>query len=208
MTGFENKKIILHLCCAVCGAYITEFLKNNFKEVILYFYNPNIYPKEEYQKRFESVKTLAKMHKLELIEGNSNYEKWLNKVEGSEEEKEGRKRCSICFDYRLREVAELTKKKGFDCFFSSLPLSPYKKDVIIKEIGDKIAKEYQIEFLDLFSMLLPVISARAGIQNSLNDVESHQEIKKYFWEKTIKKAKENDFYFQKYCGCEFSKKVK
>ena len=113
----ENKsKIVLHTCCAVCGAYLCELLKEQFGEVLIYFYNPNIYPKEEYEKRLASAKKLAEIYKLKFVEGEYDYENWLKRVRGLKKEPEGGKRCPICFAMRLEKTAQLTKEKKFGYF--------------------------------------------------------------------------------------------
>ncbi len=177
------KKIILHICCAICGCYLCQILKKEFDEIILFFENSNIYPKEEYQKRKESVIKLSKIYDFEFVEGEYNNEEWLEKIKGFEKEKEGGKRCSLCFSHRLSKTAELAKKKNFNFFTTTLSLSPFKNEKLIKKIGEEIAKENNLEFIDFF-----------------ND----KEFKNVSWIKAKKIARDNNFYHQKYCGCLFS----
>jgi epoxyqueuosine reductase len=179
----KESKIILHTCCAVCGAYLCELLKNQFKEVLIYFYNPNIYPKEEYEKRLTSAKKLAEVYDLEFIEGEYDYENWLERIKGMEKEPEGGKRCPICFAMRLEKTAQLAKDKKCGYFTTTLAMSPYKNEKLTDEIGEIIAEENSVRFLE---------------STELN--QSKQDI----WKKTRELAKKMEFYHQKYCGCQFS----
>ena len=179
----EKSKIILHTCCAVCGAYLCELLKNEFSEVLIYFYNPNIYPKEEYEKRLASAKKLAEIYGVEFVEGEYDSENWLERVRDLEREPEGGKRCPVCFAMRLEKTAQLAKEKGFECFTTTLAMSPYKNEKLTDEIGEIIAKENNLKFLK---------------STELN--QSKQDI----WKKTRELAKKMEFYHQKYCGCQFS----
>ncbi len=177
------KKIIVHICRAICGCYLCEILKKEFEEVILFFENSNIYPREEYEKRKESVKKLSEIYNFEFIEGEYDNKEWLGKIKGFENEKEGGKRCFICFSYRLSKTMELAKKKNFNFFTTTLSVSPFKDEKLIKEIGEEIAEKNNLKFIDFF-----------------ND----EEFKKESWIKAKKIARENNFYHQKYCGCLFS----
>ena len=179
----KRGKIVLHTCCAVCGAYLCELLKEQFSDVLIYFYNPNIYPKEEYEKRLASAKKLAEVYDLEFIEGEYDYKNWLKRVKGLEKEPEGGKRCPICFAMRLEKTAQLAKEKGFECFTTTLAMSPYKNEKLTDEIGEIIAEENGIKFLK---------------STELN--QSKQDV----WNKTRELAKKFNFYHQKYCGCRFS----
>lgn len=180
----ENKKLILHVCCAVCGAYLCELLKGRFKEIVIYFYNPNIWPKKEYEKRKESAKKLAEIYGLEFIEGEYDIENWNQKIKGLEGELEGGKRCPVCFEMRLRKTAEFAKQRGFDYFATTLAVSPYKSEKVVDEIGGALAQEFGINYLS------------TAIIGDLNKTE--------IWQKTRELAKKFEFYHQKYCGCSFS----
>jgi predicted adenine nucleotide alpha hydrolase (AANH) superfamily ATPase len=179
----EKSKIVLHTCCAVCGAYLCELLKNQFSEVLIYFYNPNIYPKEEYEKRLASVKKLAEVYEMEFVEGEYDDKNWLERVKGLENEPEGGERCPVCFAMRLEKTVQLAKDKGFEYFTTTLAMSPYKDEKITDELGEKIAKELGIHFL--------------------KSTELEQE-KKEVWNKNRELARKMEFYHQKYCGCQFS----
>lgn len=183
----SKEKIVLHLCCAVCGAYLADWLKRNFSEVLLYFYNPNIQPQEEYQKRKASAEKLAEILNLELKEGDYQPQNWLLLVKGLEKEPEGGRRCQICFRERLRATAQLAKNQNFSCFTTTLLLSPFKDEKTIINLGREIAQEFGLSFFNPFDL-----------------VGRKEEI----WQKSRALAKQYNFYHQNYCGCLFSLKKK
>jgi len=178
----EKPKIIIHVCCAVCGAALVELLRERFEPVVFY-YNPNIYPKEEYDKRKNSVESLAQLNKVEFIEGPYDNDNWLKTVKGLERELEGGKRCDVCFNARLSKVAEFTKDSDAVYFTSTLFLSPYKNEWQINKIGASIASQFNLQFLTIEDLKID---------------------KKTFWAKTRELSKKYNFYHQRYCGCVYS----
>ncbi len=182
----DKPKLLLHTCCAVCGAYLTEILKNKFTPVI-FFYNPNIHPIEEYEKRKNSALKLAEIYKIDFIEDKYDPDKWFRCIAGMEKEPEGGARCPVCFEIRLRRTAELAKEKNIPNFTTTLAVSPYKNEKIINELGKKIAGDLSLAFVA-----------------STDFNQTKQEI----WKKTRELAREYKFYHQKYCGCEFSIRIK
>ncbi len=176
----EDKKIILHACCAICSGYPVSFLKDAGFSVILYFYNPNIYPTEEYQKRLEAQKTLCSHFGVELIEGDYLPEEFYNAAKGFETEPEKGLRCDKCFELRLRKTAELCSKTGIRNFTTSIVISPHKNFQKLSDLGKKIADEYGLNYLDI-------------------DFK-----KKDGFLKTNKISRELGLYRQNYCGCKFS----
>ena len=175
-------KLVLHICCAICGAYLSELLKDRF-EIIYYYYNPNIHPEEEYIKRRESVQKLASIYASEFIEGDYEVQEWYQTIAGFEGEPEGGKRCPLCFRMRIAKTAKLALAKGATYFTTTLATSPYKNDDIIGRIGTDIAGDLGLTFLTM---------ADFG------------ESKKDIWAKTRTLAKEYGLYHQNYCGCTFS----
>jgi len=131
-------KLFLHVCCAVCAAAMVDLLKDKF-EIVLFYYNPNTHPEEEYQKRKESVVELAKIYNVEFLEGEYDKEIWFEKVKGLEKEPEGGKRCLVCFKNRLQRTALLAKENYFT---TTLSLSPYKNEKEINKIGKKIPQKF------------------------------------------------------------------
>jgi len=172
-------KVLLHCCCAVCASYPYELLHSLGYDIVFYFYNPNIYPNEEYQRRLEELKKFSKLKDVELIIENDCYENWLNNVKGYENEPEKGKRCEICFQKRLEKTAQKGVEKGCDYFTTTLSVSPHKNSKQIFEVAKKLEKE-NLKFLEI-------------------DFKKQDGFKK-----TSDLANEYGFYRQQYCGCEFS----
>jgi len=173
------KSLLLHICCANCATIPIELLQDQFK-IKLLWYNPNIYPQSEYQKRLADVKKLAKIYKIDLIIINDDFEKWHELTRGLEKEKEGEKRCDICFQMRLQKTAEIGHKKGFDYFATTLTIGPQKKAEKVNQIGEDMAKKYDIKFY------------------------SADFKKKDGFKKSLDLSKKYSFYRQNYCGCIYS----
>lgn len=173
------KKILLHICCAPCSTASIERLKDKY-DITGIFFNPNIYPEKEYLKRLNETRKYCKKLGIELVETEYDYEDWLEQIKGLEKEPEGGGRCLRCYEIRLREVVRVADKKNFDCFTTTLTISPYKNFEEIKEIGNKLGEEFGIKFLDI-------------------DFK-----KKDGFRKSIELSKEHNLYRQHYCGCEFS----
>lgn len=179
LTLKKKPKLLLHICCIGCGAYIGELLKKDYN-LILYFFNPNIFPKEEYDKRFEETKRIAKKLGLKLIAGEYNHEKWLQAVTGLEKEAEGGGRCLVCYQYRLEEASRLAKKNDCGFLATTLSISPHKDSEIINKAGVEAAKKFGIVFLE-------------------KDFKEKDGFKK-----SCQLSKKLELYRQNYCGCEFS----
>lgn len=178
-TTTQKNKLLLHICCAGCGAYVSRLLKENF-QVSLFFYNSNIFPQTEYDKRREEVEMIAKKYKLDLLVKEYNHADWLKYIKGLENEAEKGQRCFACYKYRMTALAEMARDNDFDYFSTTLSVSPYKVYRYIKEIGDKLASEYNLQFHD-------------------------QDYKKQDGAlRSAKLSKELGLYRQNYCGCEFS----
>lgn len=171
--------LLLHSCCAPCSSWVLERIKNFFDVTVVY-YNPNIYPLEEYLKRKEEQKRILQILDIKFLDCDYNYNEFLCAVKGLEEEKEGGKRCNKCFLVRLEKVAKLAKENSFSYFGTTLTVSPHKNAEIINQIGEQLQNKYNIQFL--FSDF----KKENGYLNS------------------IKLSKEYNLYRQNYCGCEFS----
>lgn len=172
-------KLLLHSCCAPCSSSVIETLLPYFDITVLY-YNPNIYPLEEYEKRLNEQKRFLNKLKINLIELDYNESEFLTKIKGLENEKEGGNRCYNCYYLRMEKTAQVAKEKQFDYFCTTLSVSPHKNSQFINEIGEILQKEYGIAFL--FSDF----KKNNGYLRSL----------------TI--SKEENFYRQAYCGCKYS----
>ncbi len=173
-------KILLHICCGVCATSVVERLKSEGNKVVGIFYNPNIYPKEEYQKRLDDTKKIAKKMNFKLIESEYNSKKWFKLTEKNKDDPEGGQRCAICFEMRLKYVWNYFKKsKDFDKFTTTLSVSPHKDSKVINKLGEKIGKNKFIQ---------------ANFK------------KKDGFLQAIKLSKQWNLYRQNYCGCIYSMK--
>lgn len=180
-----NKSILLHSCCAPCSSYVITFLAPYFNITILY-YNPNIFPKNEYLKRKEEqirlINSLKTPNKVDILDCDYDNEIYEKQIKGYENCPERGARCTICFKLRLEKTAELAKKNNYDYFCSTLTVSPYKNAKLINEIGNELAKKYQIKWL-------------------YSDFKKNDGYKK-----SIELSKKYNLYRQNYCGCIYSKK--
>ncbi len=176
-------RIILHACCAICSAHPIEELKNSGYEVVVYFYNPNIFPPEEYERRLEAQKTLCENAGVELIVGEYEPEKFFEYVKGYEDCPEKGARCELCFRMRLEKTAEKARELGVSNFTTSIVISPHKNFKLLSEIGEKIASKTGLTYLALD------FKKRDGFL------------------KTNRIARELGLYRQNYCGCKFSQRV-
>jgi predicted adenine nucleotide alpha hydrolase (AANH) superfamily ATPase len=129
------------MCCAPCSTYPVSSLRNNGIDITGLFYNPNIHPIDEYERRLETVKEYAKMVNLDVRYIDGYMENvWAN-YQGTNDS-----RCLMCYSLRLDKVAKYAKDNGFDAFTTSLLVSPYQKHDLIKELGEKFALKYNIKF--------------------------------------------------------------
>ncbi len=179
----DKPKLLLHACCGVCSSAVLERLIPYFDITVLY-YNPNIYPIEEYQKRLEVLKELISKANLpvKLLEVGYNIKEFYEVVKGLEKEKEGGKRCNVCYKLRLEQTALLAQKNKFDYFCTTLSVSPYKKADVLNEIGKSLENKYNVKYL-------------------YSDFK-----KKEGYKRSNELAKKYNLYRQHYCGCEFSLK--
>lgn len=174
------KKVLLHVCCGVCALSSIDRLKQEGFSVEALFYNPNIQPHSEYLKRKQAAVTAAQTKEIKITEGEYNNADWLKICGPYKEEKEGGKRCSLCYEMRLKETFLFCLKNNFDYFTTTLTISPHKNSQAIIELGKKIGKD---KFLCL-------------------DFKKQEGFKK-----TMEEAKALNLYRQNYCGCEYSRKL-
>ncbi|MCR3760636.1 epoxyqueuosine reductase QueH [Clostridium felsineum] len=181
----ENKvpSVLLHSCCAPCSTYVIEYLSNYFK-ITVFYYNPNIYPREEYMKRVEEEKEFISQfktkYKVDFIEGDYDTEKYYKCVKGLENDREGGERCFKCYELRLMETALVAKEKKYEYFTTTLSVSPYKNAQKLNELGEKIGEKYNIKYL-------------------YSDFK-----KKNGYKRSIELSNIYNLYRQDYCGCIFS----
>ncbi len=187
----ENKKkgitpsLLLHSCCAPCSSYCLEYLSRYFK-ITVFYYNPNLYPSEEYERRvFEQRKLIAALpaeNKISLIEMKGDPQEFYSAVKGLEHIKEGGERCFACFRLRLERAAEYAGENGFDFFTTTLTISPLKNAAKLNEIGEAAGEKF-------------------GVHHLPSDFK-----KKNGYKRSVELSREYGLYRQDYCGCVFSKR--
>lgn len=177
--------LLLHSCCAPCSSAVLEKLTDHFRITILY-YNPNISPQEEYDKRVRELKhlleELPQKYPVSLIEGAYEPERFYEAVKGLEKIPEGGERCFACYRLRLEYAAACAAKQGSDYFTTTLTISPLKNTAKLNEIGEELAEQYGISCLP-------------------SDFK-----KKNGYKRSIELSAEYGLYRQDFCGCVFSKK--
>ena len=178
-----NPRLLLHSCCGPCSSAVLEYLTQYFA-VSVFWYNPNIYPQAEFDRRLQAQeKLLSKMgmrESVELITLPRDRASWCRATEGLEREPEGGARCTECFRLRLREAAQYAAEQGYEWFCSTLTLSRHKDPVRINALGEQYAAEFGIR-------LLPSEFKKRG-----RELRSKQLCEEY------------GIYRQDYCGCEYS----
>ena len=187
-TEVRKNRLLLHSCCGPCSTACIERVLPNYK-VSIFFYNPCITDKEEYEKRKAAQikflnafnESLPEEDKVEFIEGEYLPEEFFEVAAEYADEPEGGLRCTECFKLRLDRTARAALRMGYDIFGTTLTVSPHKNYNLISAIGCEFASMYNLEFLDMD------FKKKAGFQRS------------------IQMSKEYELYRQNYCGCEFSK---
>lgn len=176
--------LLLHSCCAPCSSYCLEYLSEYFY-ITVFYYNPNIYPEEEFLKRAAEQKSfierLPVKYPISFVEGAYEKERFYELTRGLEDVREGGERCFRCYELRLRESAELAKQMGMDYFTTTLSISPLKNAEKLNEIGDRLAFEYGVRYLN-------------------SDFK-----KKNGYKRSVELSETYGMYRQYYCGCVFSK---
>lgn len=188
ITGLEKEKrvpsLFLHSCCAPCSSYCIEYLSQYFK-ISVFYYNPNIFPEEEYRKRVEEQKrliaSLPVKHPVSFLEGDYHPEEFFAMAKGMEKAPEGGERCFACYEMRLKESVLMAEKQGFDYITTTLSLSPLKNAEKLNEIGERLCEGRRTAYLN-------------------SDFK-----KKNGYKRSIELSREYDLYRQNYCGCVYSK---
>jgi len=177
----KGEIVLLHSCCAPCSAAIVEWLLANGIRLVLYYFNPNIYPQTEYDIRKAELTRYALSQGVEVIDGDYSHDEWLQYVTGLEHEPERGARCLQCFRMRMLATARLAYERGFARFATTLASSRWKNLDQIAQAGHWAAAQYDdIEFWE-----------KNWRKNGLNE-RRNALLKNY------------GFYNQTYCGCEFS----
>jgi len=181
--GESRPRLLLHCCCGPCSSSVLEYLSQYFDITILW-YNPNIYPQSEFEKRFQTLEQLIGQmglaDRVQVLTQPWRSEDYYRQVRGLENEPEGGLRCAECFRLRLKETARLAKQEGYDYFCTTLSLSRHKDAVLINSIGEELAEAVGISWLP------SDFKKRDGENRSIELCEKY------------------GVYRQLYCGCEFS----
>ncbi len=179
----QNPKLLLHSCCAPCSSHVISVLSDIFYITVLY-YNPNIEPREEYEKRKkEQIRFLSEYpakYPVDTMDCDYDNDLFHKRVKGLEQEKEGGKRCVLCYEQRMRKTAMLAREKGYEFFATTLSVSPYKNAAKLNEIGMALSKEVGCNYL-------------------ISDFK-----KKNGYRHSIELSAEYHLYRQDYCGCIYS----
>ncbi len=177
----EKKSILLHSCCAPCSSHVITMLLPYFNITILY-YNPNIFPENEYLKRKnEQIRLIKELNtnNLKFMDCDYDNEAYETVIKGLENESEGGKRCEKCIFLRMEKTATLANNK-YDFFGTTLTVSPHKNSQLINQIGKDLEEKYKAKFL-------------------YSDFK-----KKEGYKKSIELSKKFNLYRQDYCGCKYS----
>ena len=179
--SLEGKpRLFLHSCCGPCSTYVLEYLAQHF-EITLFYYNPNIFPADEYAHRLETQKeVLEKTGWATLVVGDYVHADFLSAIRGYEKEPEGGARCEFCFRLRMEEAARLAKEGGYDYFATTLSVSPHKDAALLGKIGEELEEKY-------------------GVKHLPSDFKKREGYKR-----SVVLSNEMELYRQDYCGCEFS----
>ncbi len=169
-------KIFLHVCCAIDEYVTLKAIENKNLQIESFFYNPNIFPFEEYIKRYRDVEYLSNIFKIPGISGNYDEYHFISKTKDDYDKEENLSRCEKCIQMRLEETAKAALEKNYKFYSSTLIASPKKVYKKIKEIGEKIGEKYKIEFFS-------------------------ENYKKNFPQSLARKQMKDIIYIQDYCGC-------
>lgn len=177
-------RLFLHSCCAPCSSYVLEYLSEYF-EITVFYYNPNISPREEYERRIQEQKRLIEelpaCHPIHMTAGPYEPQRFYDMAKGLEQEPEGGMRCYGCYRIRLEEAARLAAEGGYDYFTTTLSISPLKNAEWINEIGEALENVYPVSHLP-------------------SDFK-----KKDGYRRSVELSARYGLYRQDYCGCVFSR---
>lgn len=172
-----GNRILLHVCCGPCSTASIERLLQDGWEPVLFYSDSNIWPEEEFEKRYDNLLIVARHYNLEVIKDQWDHDAWRCAVKGHEQDPEHGDRCSLCFRFNLLRAAEKAKELGIDHFCTTLTVSRFKKSATIFTEGEDLEGFEPIDFK-----------------------------KKNGFARSVVLAKELNLYRQSYCGCEFSRR--
>lgn len=180
----SKKKLLLHSCCGPCSSYVISYLTNYF-DITIFYYNPNIYPYDEYLKRKqEQIKLINEIdcsNNLDIMDCDYDNDLYEKCIIGLENEPERGNRCMVCYNLRMEKTAKMAKECNYDYFCTTLSVSPYKNSEWINKIGEKLQNKYNVNWL-------------------YSDFK-----KKDGYKQSILLSKKYNLYRQDYCGCIYSK---
>jgi epoxyqueuosine reductase len=176
----SKPSLLLHSCCAPCSSHVIDLLSSEWN-ITSFFYNPNISPVKEYNKRLNELKRFSVLKSFQLIEGGYDNKRWTEAVKRYRHLGEKSARCRECFNFRLEKVFSLAAEKGMDAVATVLSISPHKDTAVINSIGIDLEKKYGVRFV------AADFKKNNGFKHSLELSRQH------------------DFYRQKYCGCGYSR---
>ncbi len=168
-------KMLIHTCCAPCLTFPLGDLRAKTREMLVFYYNPNIQPFQEYKLRRDCLREYCAQQAVGFVEGRYDFERFYQDVVFRESS-----RCTICYRLRLTEAAKYAKHGRFDCFTTSLLVSPYQKHDMLVEIGESVGSQYSVPFF-------------------------YKDFRKG-WRQAVSLARQLNLYRQKYCGCLYSEK--
>ena len=181
----RRPRLLLHSCCAPCSSYVLECLNRAF-DIDIFYYNPNISPREEFDRRVAELQRLVAQlpheNDMRVIVGDYDNDAFMAMCRGHEDEPEGGARCERCFRMRLGEAAKLAARLGSDYFTTTLTISPLKDAQLLNAIGLELA-------------------GRVGVPWLCSDFK-----KKNGYKRSCELSAEYGLYRQDYCGCVFSKR--
>ena len=180
----EVPTLLIHSCCAPCSSYCLEYLSEFFKITVLY-YNPNIFPEEEYEFRAKEqerfINSFNVKHPIDLIVAPYTPSEFYDIAKGLEKEPEGGERCTKCYKLRLEYTAKVAKEMNMDYFTTTLSISPLKDAHRLNSIGLELEEIYKVPYL-------------------ISDFK-----KKNGYKRSVELSKEYEMYRQNFCGCIYSK---
>ncbi|MFA5101244.1 MAG: epoxyqueuosine reductase QueH [Candidatus Omnitrophota bacterium] len=170
-------KVLLHICCGICASWTIEKLKLDGYEVTGFFYNPNIYPADEYRRRLQAAREVCVSYGITLVEGDYDDGLWSGAVSGLEKEPEGGRRCEACYSFRLAATAKRAGQLGIEFIATTLSISPHKDAAVINKIGKSVAPQ-------------------AFLQYNFKKEDGFKKANEF--------ARDHSLYRQHYCGCMYS----
>ena len=188
----DCREVLLHACCAPCSSAIVEWMIQHDVRPTIFYYNPNIFPREEYEIRKNESKRHAESLGLTWIDGDYDHEQWQHDVCGLENEPERGRRCELCFTLRLTEAARKARELGLKYFTTTLASSRWKSLEQIERAGH-LAEQAVNDITQREPSLLCKFWAQNWRKGGL-------------YERRNQLLKEYDFYNQQYCGCEYSQR--